>query len=62
MNGKKLYIFVLVSMTLLAALGVWAMVDGAIAYRQRPMVQDYVHTEGSQSAADPFLCCIGERL
>lgn len=36
MKGKGLFAAVLVSMLLLAAFGVWAMVDSAIAYRSRP--------------------------
>lgn len=41
MNGKKMYIAILVSMTLLAALGIWTIVDRAIAYQNRPRLEDY---------------------
>lgn len=41
MYGKKFYAFVLISMTLLAALGVWTIIDGAAAYRARPRMNDF---------------------
>ena len=39
MVGRKFYVVVLISMSLIAAIGLWAMVDGAIAYRERPRLE-----------------------
>lgn len=54
MSGKRFYALVLVTMTLLAAFGAWVMVDGAVAYRTRPRVEDSVSNHESLSSIDPF--------
>lgn len=38
MKGSRFYVLVLVTMTLLAALGVWVIIDGARAWQSRPRV------------------------
>lgn len=40
MNGKKIMLVILITMSLLMALGAWAMVDGAIAYRNRTLIEE----------------------
>ncbi len=45
MNGRKIFIWVLVLMTLLAALGVWTMIDGAHEWRHRPRLETHTQTE-----------------
>lgn len=49
MYGKKLYAFVLIFMTLIAALGVWTIIDGAVAYRNRTILEDAVRPSDRQS-------------
>lgn len=41
MKGNKLFAAIIAFMVVIAVLGAWAMVDGAIAYRERPLLQDY---------------------
>lgn len=55
MNGKRIYIAFLISMALIAALGLWALVDSAIAYRQRPRVEDAIGSPGIISLSDPII-------
>lgn len=51
---KRIYVAVIVSMALLAALGLWTMIDGASAYRQRPRMQDLpARREVESSIASP---------
>ncbi len=45
MNCRKFYIFILVSMTLLAALGFWAMIDGAYKWEHRPRIEVHAGQE-----------------
>lgn len=39
MFGRKAYAALLIFWILIAALGAWAMIDGAIAWRQRPRIE-----------------------
>ena len=38
MNGRKIYLFILICMALLVALGVWALVEATISYRHGPRI------------------------
>lgn len=53
MNGRKFYVFVLVSMTLLAALGFWTMIDGAYRWHHRPRLETRTQRE-TLSHSRPF--------
>lgn len=55
MSGKKLYIATLVFMIVLAIYGTWAMVDGAISYRQRPRIEEYLPNSGTDIASQLLL-------
>lgn len=50
MVGRKFYAVVLISMTLIAAIGLWAMVDGAIDYRERPRLETSSSPGDAQSS------------
>lgn len=50
MVGRKFYVAVLLSMALIAAIGLWAMVDGAIAYRERPRLETSSSPGDAQSS------------
>lgn len=40
MYGKRLFLIFIIAMSLLAAFGMWVMVDGAISYRNRTLLDD----------------------
>ncbi len=56
MSFRALFIIFLSVMLLIAAIGFWAMVDGAATYRNRPMIGDYAAEPDTLSRAEylPF--------
>lgn len=63
MLGRKWYVILLIFCVLIAALGVWAMMDGAIAWRQRPRVDigDGMRTRQVSPHSDALLAVYSYR-
>ena len=50
---RRAYAVFLLFFILLAALGLWTVFDGAQRYRTRPLVGDYVRSEGTVGGLAP---------
>lgn len=61
MNGKKLYALIMVFMTLIAAFGIWVMIDGAVTYQERPRMEIKIFQHEVQSTTNPLFVTLEKK-